>query len=242
MNRYRLLYLFVCCYASVQATADDQLYFTHGNELYGQGKYAQACEQYKKIEHKSFIVLYNIAVSYVRQENRPQAILYVKRAEKVATYGQLSQLYELYDSMYRQIDPDYVPSWYRLFVIFLKKCILSMSIFILQLLLLAGLIVGILCWYRRWYIRHIFTNVIVGIVYSVLIFMWYDKMHIMQQQVGIVVKNSIPVFAGPDDSFYKKSQLHAADKLIIMHHEKNYYQIRSRDMVGWVDQNDIELV
>jgi hypothetical protein len=70
---------------------------------------------------------------------------------------------------------------------------------------------------------------------------WY-KANIMQQQVGIVTKKLINVFSGPDELFFKKCELHESDELIIVGKQQEYYQIRTKQMIGWIHDNDIELV
>ncbi len=237
-----IFYLFFLLQSAFICSVDNEHAFEHGNQLFLQGNYARACYAYKTIENKGFSVLYNLGLSYLHQNNRPQAVLYGKRAEKQASFRQLTQLYELFDCMNRQVDPNYALGWYEQLAIFLKKCILSISILLLQICLSLVIILLIICWYRRWY--KIYKRLFLFIIsFCVLLFsVWWYKNNMMQQQVGIVTKDLIYVFAGPDESFYKKSELHESDAVIIIRKQQKYYQVQAKQVVGWIHDKDIELV
>ena len=78
---------------------------------------------------------------------------------------------------------------------------------------------------------------------SILLFsIWWYKTDMMQQRIGMVTKNMISVFAGPDDSFYKKAELHESDAVTIIGSQPGYYQVQVQRVVGWIHDYDIELV
>ena len=216
--------------------------FLKGNQLFAQGNYVQACDAYQAIDNKGFVVFYNLGLSYLNQGKRSQAILSGKRAEKQASFCQLTQLYDFFDCMNRQVNPDYSPGWYEQLAIFMKKCILSISMLLVQLSLLGAIILLMLCWYRRWYQINVKAFMFIIFCYTMLLTVYWYKTDMMQQQVGIVTKNLIGVFAGPDELFYKKCELHESDELIILSQQQGYYQVRAKQMVGWIHNNDIELV
>ena len=221
--------------------AQDAENFAKGNHFFTTGRYELACDAYQKIENKGFAVQYNLGLSYLHQDKRGQAILACKRAEKQASYKELTQLYDLFDCMHRQIDPDYVASWHEQLAIFVKKCILSISMLLLQILLLFFIVVLMICWYRRWF--KINKRFLYMIFLSILLFsIWWYKTDMMQQRIGMVTKNMISVFAGPDDSFYKKAELHESDAVTIIGSQPGYYQVQVQRVVGWIHDYDIELV
>ena len=166
----------------------------------------------------------------------------MKREEKQANFQQLTQLYELFDYMQRQIDPDFSPSRYEQLAIFVKKCILSISMLLVQFLVLVVLFLLMLYWYRRWYQTKARTFLFIIFCYTLLLLIYWYKANMVQQQVGIVPINLISLFAGPDELFYKKCDLHESDELIIIGKQQEYYQVRAKQMVGWIHKNDIELV
>ena len=234
-------FLFFLLQSTFIFSAQQDENFVRGNHFFTTGRYALACDAYQNIENKGFAVLYNLGLSYMHQGNRSQAILWNKRAEKQANFKELTQLYDLYDCMHRQIDSDYEPSWYEQCVLFLKKCVLSISMLLLQILLLFIIIVLMLCWYRR---LLVFNKAVFCMIFLYILLMsaWWYKTDMMQQRIGIVTKNTIFVFAGPDDSFYKKSELHESDEVMIVEIKPGYYKIHMQQVVGWIHDHDIELV
>ncbi len=227
---------------SIISCAQDNENFVRGNNFFAAGRYVQASDAYKKIEDKGFAVFYNLGLSYLYQGKQAQAIICCKRAEKQANFQQLTQLYELSDCMHRQIDPDYVPGWYDQLAIFVKKCILSISILLLQLLVLLAMILFMLCWYKQWYPMNMKAWACIIVLYGAVVFAWWYKTDMMQQRIGIITKELVYIFAGPDTSFYKKAELHDADEVVIIAVQKGYYQVRAKQTIGWIHDNDVELV
>ena len=217
---------------SLSQQSDD--FFEKGNQLFEQEKYIQACSMYQAIESKGFVVLYNIALSYLNRGNLSQAIIYGKRAEKQASFRELTQLYELFDCINRQIDPDYELSYYDQFI---KKYMLSLSLLLIQICLLISLILLMILWYQRLYQVNI-------VMFFCLLFLglWVYKTSIMQQQVGVVIRESTTLFSGPDESFYKKLELHDSDEFVIVDKQNRYYQIKTKQDLGWVHESDVVLV
>jgi tetratricopeptide (TPR) repeat protein len=233
--------LFILLQSNLITSAQDAENFVKGNHFFTTGRYELACDAYQKIENKGFAAQYNLGLSYLHQDKRGQAILACKRAEKHANFKELTQLYELFDCMHRQIDPDYVPTWYDLLAIFVKKCILSISMLLLQIVLLFTIVVLMICWYRRW--LKINKRFLCMAFFSILLLTASRyKTDMLEQQIGIVTKNLIPVFAGPDDSFYKKAELHESDAVTIIGSQSRYYQVQVQQVVGWIHDYDIELV
>ena len=64
----------------------------------------------------------------------------------------------------------------------------------------------------------------------------------MQQRYGVVMEASIPVYAGPDASFYKKADLNQSDLVAIIDQKNEYYKIKLDKNIGWIDRKAIELV
>ena len=228
--------------------------FLKANHLFEQGQYAQACKAYQGIESQGFSVLYNTALSYLHQGNQAQALLAIKRAEQQANFHQLTILYELLDWIELQNDPDYVVNLPGQLAIFLKKCILSISMEFLLLLILILLVGIIVVWYRRWYYTHALSMVCLVILFMTVSELVIYKLSIVEYRMGIVTKDAIFLYAGPDKSFYKKAQLHSCDEVIIGDRQKKYYQVVVFDrrqkhyqvsmgkLIGWVSDDDIELV
>jgi hypothetical protein len=236
-----ILHLIVCLLSSF-CLFGEQDYFLKGNHLFEQGQYAQACQAYAGIKNPGFSVLYNTALSYLHQNNIAQTTLYIQRAEKQATFQELSQLYELTQWMQQQKNPEYSPSLFDLLAIFLKKCILSISMLFLQIIILMMLVLLMVLWYRRWYCVYKKTIGCLMAIFFITIFMYWYKNYVQERHIGIVTKETISLHVGPDISFYEKSQLHAPDQVKIIGKQQAYYQVATQDQIGWVCDKDIELV
>ncbi len=233
--------LFVLLQSSIIVCMEDDENFVKGNHFFTKGRYDLACDAYQKVENKGFSTLYNLGLSYLNQADRAQAIVWTKRAEKHANFKELTELYDLFDCMNRQLDSDYELSWSEQFAIFFKKCILSVSMLLLQILLLLAIMLVIYCYHKRFLIRG---KKILGVLflYSLLAGIWWYKNQLMQQKIGIIIKKNIDVLAGPDTSFYKKVELHECDEVKIVKSQPGYYQIQVEQVVGWIHDKDIELV
>ena len=215
--------------------------FETGNQFFEQERYTQACGTYQSIENKGFVVLYNIALSYLNRGNLSQATVYGKRAEKQASFCELAQIYELFDCIKRQIDSNYELSWHDKFIIFLKKIMLSLlSLLFIQICLLVSLVLLIILWHKRLYR----TNVAIFsfLAFFCILSLYFYKINLLQQQVGVVIKESTSMLSGPDELFYKKLELHDSDELVIVDKQNRYYQVKTKRDLGWVYERDIELV
>ena len=97
-------------------------------------------------------------------------------------------------------------------------------------------------WYKRLYRANI--GVCFGTAFFCLLFfvVWLYKIDITQQQVGVVVKESTTVLSGPDELFYKKIELHDSDEFVIVDKQNRFYQIKTKQNVGWVQESSVELV
>ena len=238
----KIFYVIFICLISTVCRADDQQSFVQANYLFEQQKYKQAYNLYATIAKKGFPVLYNMSLSCLYMDDYAHAVLYAKRAEKLANFTQLTLLYTLFDYMKSQVDPDYVPTIGEQISCFIRKCIISTPLLFLQLLLLISLLWWIIFWYNRWY--QIYHNLLIYILLLIIVcgIVWRYKNDFIQEQIGIVMENQVTVFSGPDDSFDKKAELHKADEIIIIKKEKKYYQIRSKNSLGWIVDNKIEVV
>ncbi len=222
---------------------DDRQTFVQANYLFEQEQYAQACDLYQSIDNKGFNILYNMSLAYLYQGDKAHAKLYGRRAEKQANFKQLTMLYELFHFIDADdSDENSSLSWYEQLALFLKKCILTISTFLVQVILLIVLTTLILFWYRSWY--QIYKNLLLLLLIFSIFFgaIWCFKNSFMHQKIGIVTKNIIGVFAGPDESFYRKKELFVGDELIITKTEKKYYLIESKNVVGWIHEKDVEVV
>jgi len=236
---FLLFFLASCNYVS--AVHNEQL-FVQANQLFEQQQYVQASDIYQMLDCKGFFVFYNMGLAYLHQNKISQALVCFKRAEKQANFRQLTQLYELFAWMEKQKNSEYALGWFDQLAIFSKKCILSISMLCVQVLLFILILLFMICWYKRWYRLHIKQLLWMTVVGIVLFIIWYYKCSMFEQQTGIIVKNIVTVFAGPDISFYKKAEFHESDEVVVINKQQGYYQVRTKEIIGWISDKDVELV
>lgn len=82
IRRCLILFLMLCTPRLLPAQSPEQL-FVQGNQLYQQGKIAEAREAYEDLANKGYVggeLLYNLGNAYYRTGNVPKAILQYERA------------------------------------------------------------------------------------------------------------------------------------------------------------------
>jgi len=236
-----ILTLTIFFVGQVQCAQDQQKLFVRGNELFEQAHYQDAFNVYERIIDKGFIVFYNMGLCCLRQGKKAETILCMKRAEKQAsTYKEFTLVENVlhFDENKEVIGM----SWYQQITVFLKKCILIIPILLMQLIVLWSLIFLIVLWYCRWYKKYPKKSVLFLILWCMFYYIVSYKINFMQQKYGVVMEASIPVYAGPDESFYKKSDLNQSDLVAIIDQHNEYYKITLDKNIGWIDRKAIELV
>lgn len=242
MNMYHMIFKFLLCLVpyTFVFSYDDQQLSEQANMLFTHAEYQKALDIYTKIEHKTFPVLFNMSLSYLNQADCAKALLYAKRAEKKANYNELTLLYEFIACIRKEIDPEYQASWLESITIFSKKCIRSIPMLLLQILFLwALLFLFFTCWYRSLRLQAILLNIWYCLVFGILL---SYKVSLLQEKTAVIMKKNVPVYAGPDSSFYTKTAVPEAHEVMIKNQQNNYYQIQVHGVCGWVNHDDIELV
>ena len=205
-------------------------------------KYEQALQVYTKIELKDAAIWYNIGLMHVHLENYVQAEIAFARAEKYGKWQIWKKIDALKTYLAQEKDPDFVPKWSDQLAIFSKRCILSISMIVWQLLVLM-LLLGIFM--MRWYQKlNTYKNYCIVSVVGFLVFgmMLYKKEQLKIHQ-GVVVQNIADVYAGPDSSFYIKDRLEQGSLLTWTQESMHgYYPVRYHNKFGWVHKKNIEIV
>ena len=235
------LSMIICFTTQIQCIQEQQTLLSRGNELFLQEHYQDAFNVYQRITDKDFVVMYNMALCCLRQNKKSEAVLFSKRAEKQAkSYKEFSLIEEIL-----KLDEDKesaAPGWYEQLAIFCKKVILTSSILLMQIIVFIGLIFLMICWYTRWYIKHKKLSLFFLILWLFFYWIYLYKIDFIQQKYGVIIEKTIPVFAGPDASFYKKADLDESQLVAIIGQRDQYYKIKSDKLVGWIDSHHIELV
>ncbi|MGZ6250620.1 MAG: tetratricopeptide repeat protein [Candidatus Chromulinivorax sp.] len=233
-----IISIFLGIFFSLQSQ-DNQTLFNKANQLFLEKNYNKAIELYEKISVKNFALFYNLATAYAAEDKFAQALCAIKRAEKLGNWSQLTDLYRFFDCLHKTVNPEYELTFSNQVQLFIKKCILTTPVLLLQILLL--LIIGLLffLWFFNLHRKHL-KKYKALLVLAVLFFAVYRyKEYLVQEKIGIVLVQSANVFAGPAASFYVKNRLPIMTEAKIIQSNNDYKQIQVGNMIGWISHQDI---
>lgn len=243
MNILKLYCLsLVMVFASFGHAAQDQMVFARANQYCKDKDYQRACKAYDLIEDKGFAVLFNMALCYYYQQDFFHALLHAKRAEKQAGWYEFDQVQQLLDTIEEQVDSlDEQVSWQARVAVFGKKCILVLSMLMLQILWLFLLLIFLSMWYYDMQKTWTKSWITVCCMAIILCLALSYKKDMLTERLGIV-KHQAYLLAGPDSSFSKKLVLQPLTMLKIIATQPESYQVQVGNELGWIQDVDIELV
>lgn len=231
------LVIFPCALSGVHSEEA----FLQANEFYKKEEYEKAIKLYDEVKNPGFAVLYNTALSYMQQKKYAYAKLALLQAERCANFKKLGQKQELYDAINAKIGMGKSTSWLVPMEIFIKKCILSLSIFGVQLVLLLILLLLVSVVYIRLYRQYVGLFIIMIIMLCTVFGVWQYKMKYMKQQVGVIVQET-NLLAGPAATFYAKHPVAKGSVGKVLAKRDTFYQISQGSKIGWVDAESIKLI
>jgi len=238
------------------AQLESQELFAQGNEKFLQGRFALARESYLKINNKSSSVWQNIGNCFFNEKKYAQALVCWKRAQISATWHQLDQLFTAEKKTLSLLKlPVSSDVYYGV-----KRIILIVPKLLIQILLFLMLSLLLLFLYRCWSWSTVYSLMscnymvawffMIGIM-SCSVFCW-SKDEICKQGQAIVIKEQSVVYAGPERSFHKKTQLPLGYQIDVLELDRNMYKVMYRQMldekhvgkrqVGWVESDSVEIV
>lgn len=212
------------------------------HKLFEQGQIDQALELYDSIEKKGAATWYNKGMCYYKKGDYLNALVCWKKAERDARWGELPDIQYNIDQAYKElnIQPDntFIHSLYRRVMRYLSLLtfygwqLLFLAEWMLLLLLAARLARG-----RRYGMLSILSLLVVLLAAAL-----YMKHDICNTQYGIVVKNNLVVYAGPDKAFHELGNLTRAYQITVCENQENWLKVRDDVLVGWVCHEGIALV
>jgi tetratricopeptide (TPR) repeat protein len=247
MNPWFVLgFLFLSQFVSPQEV------FQRGEELYREGRYEEAAEQYEALISQGVVdgaLCYNLGNAYFKSGRLGLAILNYERALRQMpgdddTKANLAFANELIvDVVQRPPMPSYV-AWavdlYHALDPDLCAALLSVS-FLLGGAATAILIVG------RWpQLRTpaIYTLVVVGVVTLLSASVLTAKVQSSAERVeAIVLAQALDVRSGPGESNPQLAEIHEGLKVSVLGGREGWLQIRlPNGLTGWVREADVESI
>ena len=243
MKLMRAIFYGLCClmlHQTIDSIHSEEA-FLLGNKLVQEKKYSQALQTYGQVNNKGFATLYNMGICSLHEKKDAQATLFFLRAEQKGSWKELTILYNLLHALKKTDNGYQFTLWRDRFALFFKKCILTVSMLLLQFLFLIILILATIYLYRKWYL--LYKAMGIGIMFILLIsyLMWHTKAVVMQQEQGVTIEKTV-LLAGPDTSFYKKADLDENKLVIVLQEKDDFLQIKCDKLIGWININTVGLV
>jgi tetratricopeptide (TPR) repeat protein len=221
--------------------ADDQSFFQQAQNKFAQEKWEESLSMYEKIQNKNSLVWQNIAICLHHQQQYPQALVALKRAFAGASVAQLNQLQNLEIKIDGALQ---IPSPSTFYFV-ARKILYGIPLLVLQIIFLLLLVQLFLMMLRRhrWYdCTYQEKKYIKRIIIALFLCMglWYLKTLFFANDIAIVIKPEVIVYAGPDTSFHNFEKLHPGTEVKIIEKQNNMYHIKIQKITGWVSTDVLE--
>ncbi|MGH9460322.1 MAG: tetratricopeptide repeat protein [Vicinamibacteria bacterium] len=226
--------------------------FQRGEELYREGRYQQAVEQYEALLAQGIedgAIYYNLGNAYFKSGRLGPAILNYERALRAMpgdedTEANLAFANELIvDVVQRPPMPSYV-AWavdlYHALDPDLCAALLSLS-FVLGGIATSILILGI---WPRFRTPAIYTLVAVGAVTFLSATVLTAKVYSSgESEAAIALAQSIEVRSGPGEANPQLAEIHEGLKVSVLGGREGWLQVRlPNGLTGWVQETDVAIV
>ena len=226
--------------------------FQRGEELYRDGQYQQAIEQYQALLTQGIedgAIYYNLGNAYFKSGRLGPAILNYERALRAMpgdddTKANLAFANELIvDVVQRPPMPSYV-AWavdlYQGLDPDFLAALLSLS-FVLAGVAASILILGM---WPRFRTPAIYTLVALGVLSLLSATVLVAKVHpSAERQEAVALTQSLEVRSGPGDTNPQLAEIHEGLKVSVLGGREGWLQVRlPNGLTGWVQETDVEII
>lgn len=223
--------------------ANDKELLLKANQLYKQKDYNNALIMYNKIKQKGSAVLCNVGNCYFHQNDYPQALVYWLRAQKNASFSEYNAIEKNKEILFKKIGKQQEPqSVIGSLQAFLDRIAFFIPLLLLQLLFLLIFCGIALCIWKKSNrnkktIYHFLwcSLFLVGILLNVE----YKKTH---THYGIITRNNISLFAGPQKDFSIVGPLSYANQVAIQEKREGWYKVKYGSQLGWIEAEAIQIL
>jgi len=249
--RTRLLLISVLVGAALSAQAQDpQQVFEQANQLYQQGKFAEAGEAYESLVNNGYasgVLYYNLGNAYYKVGNIAKAVLFYERALKLMPNDE-DLRYNL--QLANSVIIDKIEPAPRLFIWQYRdgmKQMLSLHgltwlaylVFVLTIGAWAGLILARTYRFRR---IALIAGSVSGLVFALVLVVFFGRLSDLGSKDSAIVTAQITtVKNSPDPKSSDAFVLHAGVKVQITDQLSDWVKIRLADgKVGWMERSAAE--
>ena len=211
--------------------------FLKGNSLYQEKKYREALQSYNLINKKGRATWYNMGSCYFSLKKYPRAIACWRKAQKNASYKELSRIEKNITQAYEKLDHKISGP----IISFTEKMVSGISLGTLQMMFLLFWFTFFisLYWLKR---KRKLVCVVLLFINCFLFLFVLSKYSVTMKQKGIVLE-SVDIFVGPDTHYYKLGTLQPADEFEVLKTQKKWYKIKRAQKIGWaLAADNIEII
>lgn len=236
----RLFFIYLCILPTISVSNSEE-FFLRGNKYYEEKNYKKAFQAYTMIDKKGRAVLYNMGNCLFNQEDYIGALAYWSRAEMGARGQQCSDILHNKELALKKLGKQKEQSWWQKNSESIKIKLPYVSWLFLQILLL-------LCWWILfWVVRKKqkrFRKSAQGILcFCIMIVAIVLSRYLEQQEnLGIVIKKDAHIFAGPNKNFHVLSPIEYANYVHIKEAREGWYKIECAQMIGWIEDDVIQVI
>jgi len=250
MKRASLILLFAMLFGVISAATDSL--FIKGNQLYQQGRYELALEQYRMILEsglESADLYYNMGNAAYRSNSIGYAILYFEKALKLDPSHEDASNNLEFASRYRvdtfeEVPELFIRTWMRAFLMRFSERTWSLVSLLLFALITLSVLVYIFA--RPLLLKKVgFFTALIGIAIFISTFAAAIARHksIVHPDAAIILAPSVVVRSSPSDTGTELFILHEGTRIKVNEGVTGWQNIRVIDgREGWISSSDFESI
>lgn len=205
--------------------------FLQANQCYEKKEYQRAIDLYNKIPNKSAAIWYNLGNCEYKNGNNLQALLYWKRAHKMAN----SQIRK--NSIFNSAIASK-----KLGIPESTTLAYNVPVLPLQILFFCAFSVFLVINRKLWHAKRFGLLLLIAlfvITSGALTFASY-KAHTAEH--ALIMHDESAIFAGPDSQYHEITQLPPASNVVIKEKKDGWSKISWCGQTGWIENRNIELI
>lgn len=240
MNKI-ILFLLCAVIARVDyADSARAAHLTKARDLYAQKDYDTAYAILNSMHPKSAAIWYDLGNCAYKRNEHERALAYWRCAHEFASNNLKENILYNVDMIEKKMNRVDQASFFKRFC----DAFGSIPLIVLQLLFLFPwfLLLLFIKRYKRgtryrslFFVLLLFMTILSGIALGF-------KYHIIKQRRGIIMKPHVPLFAGPDEQYYRISSLECATQVLVHEQRPLWCKISGEKNSGWVMQDSIVVV
>jgi len=203
---------------------------------YDQGQVKEALALYGSLEQKTPSLLYNIGSCYYALGQYVKALSAFRKVERQGNARIAKKAHEAIVRIQEKLQLPRDTHWYTAALMAESY----VAIYLVQLLFLVLLItILVLLWFKLFIgLKVFFLSILLGMSGAFCAFdYWFSR-----QAYAVALHEQVSVYAGPDKEFHKIGQLRLGQEVKVVQESQSWYKVSFQEIVGWVEQTDLDLI